>query len=385
MRHSVVADPVSAIQHALELFRLDRFDDALRLLDGAIASNPGNGSLHESRAFMLRKLGRHQEAIQGYRRAISLGVRHPHVLLAYGFSLLSVGDFIAGFALLHQHTSPRTARQFPWPLWSGESSLRGKTILLHSDLGFGDAIQFVRYVRLVADAEGRSVVSVQPPLVTLLASIPGVNEVISLSEAHKAKADYHCPLMSLPFAFQTTPQSIPTTIPYLFAPPARLAKWQLKPSHQKRIGFAFRGTTAHAKERDRRAIGLEPILPLLANNTGFEWWCLQKDITADEAGQLNHQRHAIILGDQLHDFADTAAVIAQLDLVISIDTSVAHLAAAQGKPLLVLSQFAPDWRWASAAGVVQWYPAARVICQKKPGDWASAIDEVQVALAKTVP
>jgi hypothetical protein len=376
------ADAASVIQCAMDLFGLDRFDEAVGILDKAIAGIPANGLLHECRALMLRRLGRHHEAIESGKIAMSLGVTNGYLQLAHSFSLLAAGDFAAGFSLLHRRTAPRVNALFSQPLWCGESSLQNRTILLHSDVGFGDAIQFARYAQLVAAAGGRPVMGVHRSLMSLFGEMKYVAAVVAADDMRAARVDCHCPLMSLPYAFKTTPDTIPQNIPYLYPPPGSVQKWRLVGSRLKRVGFAFRGTAAHMKATDKRAVDLGLLLPLL-ENTDFEWWCLQKDLSAEEAAKLESLSHVVVPGNKLVAFADTAAIVSQLDLVISVDTSVAHLAGALGRPVWVLSKFSPDWRWVTADGVVRWYPTARLICQKRPGDWVSAIAEVRVELART--
>ena len=229
-------------------------------------------------------------------------------------------------------------------LWLGEQSIEGKTVLLHAEQGFGDTIQFARYVTLVAALGAKVIVEVQPELKMLLAGVKGADKVIGKGE-ELPPFDLHCPLLSLPLAFKTRLETIPANTPYLSAPEERVAIWanQLPKSQMPQIGLVWGGNPEFANDR-ARSIGLARLVPLLSV-PGLQFVSIQKDLRAGDQEILRNHPHLIHLGDKLADFSDTAAIMSQLDLVISSDTAPVHLAGALGRPLWVLLEHASDWRW----------------------------------------
>jgi Glycosyltransferase family 9 (heptosyltransferase) len=261
------------------------------------------------------------------------------------------------------------------PLWLGEAPLAGKTILLHDEQGFGDAIQFVRYVPLVAARARKVILEVQRPLKSLFSGIAGASLILGRGEELPA-FDCHCPLVSLPLAFKTRLDTIPATVPYLSASDDRIIKWKprLPRSGKRRIGMAWAGSQAFKGDRTR-SIGLPRLSPLLAA-AGVEFYGIQRELREGDRKILESHPHVVHLGDTITDFDDTAAIISLLDLVISSDTSVVHLAGALGKPLWILLQYAADWRWLLDRGDSPWYPTARLFWQPEMGDWESVVARV---------
>ena len=280
-------------------------------------------------------------------------------------ALLATGDFERGW---QEHEWRWRAnvigpeQSFRQPLWLGAEDLTGKTILLHNEQGLGDALQFVRYAPQVRQRGARVVLRVQRPLLSLMAGLAGADHVIAEGDA-LPEFDYHCPLLSLPLAFGTHLQNIPAGIPYLHPAADRLAKWQsiLGERTAPRIGLAWSGNPAHKNDRNR-SIALKQLLPLLSV-PGVRFVSLQRDLREDDAAVLGNLPALVSIGAQLDDFADTAAAISLLDLVITVDTAVAHLAGALGKPVWVLLPFAPDWRWLLKREDSPWYPTARLFRQ----------------------
>ncbi|HEV7813667.1 MAG TPA: glycosyltransferase family 9 protein, partial [Janthinobacterium sp.] len=262
-------------------------------------------------------------------------------------------------------------RHFRQPLWLGEDSLQGKTILVYSEQGYGDTIQFCRYAAPLADSGARVVLQVQPPLKTLLTGLAGACRVIADGEALPA-FDCHCPLMSLPMIFKTGLATIPAPRAYLYGDAQRSEAWQarLGPQSHPRIGIAWAGSSGHANDA-LRSIPLSRFLRLASPQAQFV--SLQKDLPAAERRLLENQPRIMHFGALQDDFADTAALVANMDLVITVDTAVAHLAAAMGKPVWILLPFAPDWRWMLERSDSPWYPSARLLRQPAAGDWDSVI------------
>jgi hypothetical protein len=273
-------------------------------------------------------------------------------------------------------------RNFPQPLWLGAEEISGKTILLHSEQGFGDTIQFCRYVPLVAARGARVVLDVQKPLQPLMGSLAGAPQIISTGDP-LPDFDLHCPLLSLPLAFKTQLETIPSGAPYLLAPSQAVMNWdaRLGANRRPRIGLAWSGNAAHERDRDR-SMSLRAFLSIL--DIGATFVSLQKDVRADDATVLDERGEILQFGDQPGDFSDTAALVSQLDLVISVDTSVAHLAGALGKPVWVLLSYIPEWRWLLDRADSPWYPTARLFRQDHTRTWDAVIIRVREALLQFI-
>jgi Glycosyltransferase family 9 (heptosyltransferase) len=239
----------------------------------------------------------------------------------------------------------------------------------------GDTIQFCRYVPLVAARGARVILEVQRPLHEIMTNLAGATQVISKGDT-LPDFDFHCPLLSLPLAFETRLETIPSTTAYLRAPDQTLNNWQarLGPKARPRIGLVWSGRPAHKNDQNR-SISLRSLLPLLDIEATFV--SLQKDVRSDDAAVLKKRIDVLHSGDALKDFSDTAALILQLDLVISVDTSVAHLAGALGEPVWILLPYNPDWRWLLDRDDSPWYPSARLFRQQQIGNWAGVIDQVK--------
>jgi hypothetical protein len=248
----------------------------------------------------------------------------------------------------------------------------------------GDTIQFARYAPLIARTGAKVVLEVQKELKALLAKLEGVAAVHGRGEPLPA-FDVQSPLASLPLAFKTQLATVPAHIPYLRAGAESIAKWRprLEALPSPRIALAWAGRASHANDRNR-SIPLSALLPLLSV-PDVSFVAVQRDLRGDDAALLAQWPRVVQLGEELADFADTAAVLALADLVISVDTSVAHLAAAMGRPTWILLPFQPDWRWTLDRDSSPWYPAARLFRQPAPGDWDSVIDRISVELASQRP
>jgi hypothetical protein len=268
------------------------------------------------------------------------------------------------------------------PLWTGAGEIAGKTILLHAEQGYGDTIQFCRYVPLVAERGARVILEVPKPLQELMSTLACTAQIVRKG-APLPDFDLHCPLLSLPVALDTRVETIPSATPYLKVPAAAVKHWdlQLRQYGRPRIGIAWSGSATHKNDRNR-SISLNALLPLMDTHATFV--SLQKDVRADDARVLKERNDLLDFGDALVNFSETAALIANLDLVISADTSVAHLAGALAKPIWVLLSFVPDWRWLLDRDDSPWYPTARLFRQDSSRAWESVIDSVRVALSEFV-
>jgi hypothetical protein len=299
---------------------------------------------------------------------------------------LAMGDFAAGWRAYEFRWKVSGAPVNPLrgcgPQWSGAEPLAGKTVMLYPEQGLGDAIQYMRYVPLVARGAAHVFVSIHPSLAPVVPPFPDNVSVLD-DRAAIPTFDLHCPLLSLPLAFATDLATIPSGL-RLLAPRERIARWaeRLPPRRHKRIGLAWAGSAEHKDDRNR-SITLAQLLPLL-DLPGTELLSLQRDLRPGDDAILRERPQIVHLGAELADFADTAAVISLLDLVVTVDTSVAHLAAAMGKPVWIMLPFRPDWRWLLDRADSPWYPTVRLFRQPSPADWDSVVARV-AAEARALP
>ena len=372
------------------LFETGQFDNAITASSIALQCHPDDVPALCNRGVSLYGLGRIEEAISDLRRASELEPANPEPAFNLALALLMTGtEMREGFALYERRLERAEApkRVLPKPRWRGED-IAGRTILLHAEQGLGDTLQFVRYAALVAARGARVILEVQPPLKRLCAGLPGILpgdiEVIAGGEALPA-FDVHCPLLSLPFVFGTDLATIPATIPYFAPDPALISHWatRLPAGPAPRVGLVWSGDPRPDQPKwfqtdRRRSLPLAALAPLGAV-PGVTFVSLQK---GPPAGQLADPPFAIVNPmPEVVDFADTAALIAGLDLVISVDTSVAHLAGALGKPVWLLSRFDGCWRWLRERRDSPWYPTLRLYRQPHQGDWAPVISALTADLA----
>jgi tetratricopeptide (TPR) repeat protein len=365
------------------LARHDRLEEAVAAYDRAIAIAPGYAKAHNNRGLALRALNRPAEAIAGYGRAIALDRDFADAHLNAAHALLSLGDLPRGFAEYEWRWKSEALalprRTFRGPLWLGAPPVAGKTIMLHAEQGLGDTIQFARYAKLLSRAGATVVLEVAPALKQLMSGMEGAARVLARGEALPA-FHLHCPLASLPLALKTELASIPAEIPYLAAAAERLEKWRprIDALARPRIALAWSGNAAHANDRNR-SIPLARLAPLWSH-AGGSFISVQRDVRQADAGVLAGAARLVHLCDELSDFADTAAVLALADLVISVDSAVAHLAGAMGRPVWILLPCSPDWRWMLTREDSPWYPTARLFRQPAIGDWQSVIERLRQEL-----
>ncbi len=350
--------------------------EAMNHLQRAIALKPDLPEPHYDLGLVCYEQGNFAAAAELFQRSLQLRPDFAPAQFSYSVLQLLRGQFSQGWPGYEARweSNDITLPNFPQPRWQGED-LTGKTILLYAEQGFGDTIQFVRYAPLLAARGATVLVGCPPPLQRLLETVPGVDRVIA-DGAPRPAFDYHIPLLSLPLLCQTTLETIPATVPYVGARPTAPA-----PPRRPTIGLVWAGNPKHGQDRERSA-HLTDFLPLWQVTTG-QFVSLQKG-KADELQQFQSAFSHLTLQDlapQLQDFADTAAAIAPLDLVITVDTAVAHLAGALGKPVWILLATVPDWRWLLEREDSPWYPTARLFRQRQRGDWAEVMARVVEALA----
>jgi tetratricopeptide (TPR) repeat protein len=373
-------------EHGRVMQESHQYEEALADFDYVLAATPDNRVAHLQRGAVLTAFRRHAEAKQAYADAIAVD---PDYVLAHcvlAFLCLSVGDFKAGWDEYEWRwrdiQMSDGLREFSQPRWSGVEPIAGKTILLHAEQGLGDTLQFCRYVPIVKALGGTVVLEAPHELKHLLETLEGVDVFVDRG-LPLPPFDLHCPLLSLPRALHTELATIPNTVPYMQADPERIAKWRSKlgASTRPRIGLVWSGNPKHLNDRNR-SMPLTSLLPLMTD--AFEWISLHKVVREEdaEALALSPLRH---FGDELVDFSDTAALLKMVDCVLSVDTSVAHLAGALGNSLWVLLPYTPDFRWLLDREDSPWYPQARLFRQSQPGDWAGVVKELESALLSLVP
>jgi tetratricopeptide (TPR) repeat protein len=348
----------------------------------AVALKPADAEAHHNLASALFELGRYADALKSCRRATVADPAHAQANFTEAMLLLVQGKLREGFEKYEWRWKLGTLvpRNFPVPLWNGED-LAGRTILLHGEQGFGDTIQGLRYVPLVAARGARVVLEVPAALTRLAARLPGVAELVTGGQA-LPRFDLCCPLLSLPRAFATTLETIPAEVPYLSAEPNAVERWRKKlDGTGLKVGIAWAGSPLHRSDA-RRSIDVEALEPLLRLE-GVRWFSLQ---VGERAGDLARLAPGLVtdLAPQLADFAETAAAIANLDLVITVDTAVAHVAGAIGRPAWVMLRKTPDWRWLVDRDDSPWYPTLRLYRQRRRGDWDEVVRRVRTALKQRV-
>jgi tetratricopeptide (TPR) repeat protein len=356
------------------LLRLNRPSDALESYDGALAAMPGHPQILTNHGHALRRLDRPQEALVDFEAALARAREFPEAHFEAAMTRLLLGDFEAGWKAYEWRWKTGAfagkRREFRAPLWLGDVPVSGKTILLHAEQGFGDTIQFIRYAPLLAARGARVVCEVQPALVPLLSELEGI-DVVAQGE-QLPSFDLHCPLLSLPLAFGTQLATIPAPVRYLAAPAARARHWRDRlPQGNLRAGFVWSGSPSHKNDANR-SIPLARLAALF-ERLPFACFSLQREWRDADRGILQSLPNLRDIGPELGDFADTAAVISQLDVVVSVDTAVAHLAGALGKPVLILLPHAADFRWMRQRTDTPWYPTAKLLRQPAFGDWDSVI------------
>ncbi len=372
------------------LHELGRFAEAIACYDRLLPMRPNDGDMYNNRGKILKELNRYDEALEASGRAVAL---RPDSIIAHcneASLRLLAGDFERGWAEYEWRWKKAdmapAKRNFPQPLWLGGEDIAGKTILLHAEQGMGDTVQFCRYATAVAARGARVILEVDPPLVGLMASLAGPSQVVAKGGTMGSalpEFDVHCPLISLPLAMGTRLETIPARTPYLHVSQDLCSEWdaRLGAKIRPRIGLAWAGNAKHERDRER-SIGLAAFLPLFEVDATFV--SLHKELRPDDQTVLNTRPDILHFGDALKDYTDTAALISQLDLVISVDTSVAHLAGALAKPVWITLTYVPEWRWLLNREDSPWYPTARLFRQNEAREWGSVVTRVREALSNFV-
>lgn len=366
-----------------------RYAEAEAAYRQAIGIDASHASASYNLGLLLLDQQRMVDAEAAFRRAISVNPNHAEARMKIGQLCLAQGRFGEGWryyaARFNVSPQPSNWPQFPWPPWRGEA-LQGKSLLVWPEQGYGDEIQFVRYLPVLkAHGASRITLVCKPALARLFASLGDVDQVIPLAETISfPQPDFWTPLLSIPEYLGTTLESIPATIPYLQAAEADRQRWrQLMPRVGLRVGLVWRGSAGHANDANRSLPGLATLRPLW-QIPGVNWVSLQKGQGEEEARSPSPPQSLLNLGGAMEDFADAAAIVDQLDLVICVDTAIAHLAGALGKPCWVLLPVhGTDWRWLRDRDDSPWYPGQmRLFRQARHGDWTETVAAVVQSLAE---
>jgi tetratricopeptide (TPR) repeat protein len=353
------------------------YREAVELLQHSVSVAPNDAAAFVSLGRMLTSLNRVDEAFAAFDRALSIDATFGEARLGRGWIALLKGEYEQGwkdYKDIVRYTGT-SRHHFDHEPWLGNPDINGKSIFVFADQGMGDTIQFARYVNQLGTMGAKVYLEVHPQLATLFDSLAGVTQILHDGDAMPAFA-YYCPMSNLCLAFNAGGAPIPAAVPYLAPPPDRLAHWARKLQHDAgpRIGVVWSGNPLFKNDK-YRSIHLQVFSALLKAGQ-HQFFSLQKDVRSGDAPILASLPHVINLDSELTDFTETAAVIANLDLVITVDTSVAHLAGALGKPVWILLPFAPDFRWLLQRADTPWYPTARLFRQPAIGDWGSVVREV---------
>ena len=361
---------------------LGHLEDAAAYYRRAALLRPDYPNAWHNLGIVRKLLGEFDQAVAAHERVIALKPDHAEARFDLGLLKLLLGDYQQGWPLHEWRWKAGGERQVscqpPQRLWLGDAPLAGRTILLHSEQGMGDVIQFVRYAPMVV-AQGAKVLLAAPnALTTLLRSLRCEFTLLD-GDRPVPQFDLHCPLMSLPLAFKTRIDVIPAQVPYLSADAVRRQRWRERLGNKRRprIGLVWSGNPRHRNDQ-QRSLPLHLLAPLLTLD--FEFHALYSTVREEDRTALERWPQLIRHEHDLADFADTAALIAELDRVISADTAVAHLAGAMGAPVWILLPFVPDFRWLTGRSDSPWYPTARLFRQHRRGDWPGVVEEVRRAL-----
>ena len=363
--------------------------EALASYELAITHDPADAMTHYNRALLLQEFSRWDEVIAGYERAISIDPAFADAQYNRSLALLYCGHLEAGWRSYEwrwknaRRLGMGGVRNFKQPLWLGEQSLDGKRLLLHSEGGLGDTVQFCRYASLAAARGAIVYLEIQAPLRELLSKIEGVSDIIVEGNALPV-FDCHCPMMSLPLAFRTTLDNIPPPARPLLIDSSKQARWtslQAKPGGP-RIGLVWSGNPDNTNDQ-RRSVRLAELVARLPR--GYQYFRLQRDVREEDRAALTSSSFINSVDEDVQDFLHITALCQRMDLVISVDTSLAHLSGTLGRPTWVLLPFIADWRWLRERDDSPWYPTMRLIRQESSGNWNGVFERVASGLRREYP
>lgn len=363
---------------------LKLYDDSLKSYDFAIKIDQNFIDAIYNKGLVLQHIGEHHQALQCYLKILSLNKDHIQAKWALSLCQLLLGDLIHGFINYeirfnnNEISNSFTNRNLNSPIWLGDEDINEKTIYVYHEQGLGDTIQFCRYTKLLSDKGAKVILEVQKPLEDVLSNIDGISQILTTGDA-TPNHDYRCPLLSLPLAFKTYLGNIPKKQRYISSSPEYVDKWNAILGQKKkyRIGLVWSGNKDH-KNDINRSIPLNLFSDFF--NEDLEYFSLQKEVRESDKDSLEKFTAITHLGNLLSNYSDTAAVCDLMDLVISVDTSVAHLSAALGRETWLLLPFNPDWRWLLNTNESPWYPTMKLFRQPIPSDWISPLANIKLSL-----
>jgi tetratricopeptide (TPR) repeat protein len=379
------AQPEALRNYALIAGGADQLREAAAGFEQHLTSHPADASAQQQLGHLQVALGQYQQALERYERAIALQPDEPEFHFARSQLLLLLQRYEEGWREYEwrwrMELLNAPMRRFAQPRWDGRALPDG-TLLVHGETGLGDTFQLIRYARLAAQRCARVVVECQPALKTLVAGVEGVSAVVAQGEDLPA-FDAHLPLIAFPGLFETTIATIPWDDPYIHADPAREQQWAegvaAAAPRKRKVGLVWTGNPENRGNRDR-SVTLQQ-LAVLAKAADVTFFSLQKGVSAAQRGPVPEGMHFVDLTERLRDFSDTAALLAQIDLLITVDTSVLHLAGAMGRPTWALVPFSPPWHYHVGRDDSPWYPGMRLFRQQAEGDWGAPLAEMKIALA----
>jgi len=362
-----------------------KHEEATASLQQALRLKPDYAEAHYSLGVALERQEKHEEAVASYQQAVRLDPDYADAHYNLGLVSLLLGDFEQGWGEYEWRWKTKEEfvdRSFSQPRWDG-GRLEGKTILLHAEQGLGDTLQFIRYAPLVHQRGARVVVCTFPPLLSLLRTCPGIDHLLAGDEPLPS-FDIHAPLLSLPLVFGTTAATVPADVPYLAADPCLVTHWQseLNALPGFKVGIVWQGFPGHKKDH-LRSVPLMAFAPL-ADLADVHLVSLQVGLGREQVAALGGLFRIADVASRFDaaSFGDAAAVVKCLDLVITVDSALAHLAGALGVLVWVALPYNPDWRWMLEREDSPWYPTMRLFRQARPGDWAEVFGRIAVALKR---
>ena len=363
---------------AVEFQKYNRLEDAKKCYERAVLLNPKDVNTYLNLGNTLKDMKRYQEALANYDNALTLCPDMASVLWNKGLIKILIGEFEEGWQLYEwgwKCSERGKNRTFIQPKWLGKEQVAGKTLLIHSEQGLGDVIQFCRYIPMLEKLGAEVILEIKATLVPLVSTLKCNLKIIE-DGMELPNFDMYCPIMSMPLAFKTSINTIPHEVPYLYCDSDKIKVWHKKLGSKTklRIGFVWSGSKTHKNDRNR-SISLETFEPIL--QLPFEFHSIQKQIDSQEEAYLSKFQNVSLHQNDLLDFSDTAALLSQMDLTISVDTSVAHLAGALGKSLWLMLPFNPDYRWMVDGEISPWYPTMTLFRQTDIGNWNKVISDIK--------
>jgi len=360
---------------------LNFLEEALLNYEKSISLKKDKPEFHNNRGVILQQLHRVDEAIISYKNAIELNEEYAEAHWNLSLCNLLTGNYGPGWEGYEwrwkneQINKNAGLRKFSQPLWLGCEPIKNKRIFLYAEQGLGDTIQFVRYIKFVVDLGAIVFLEVQPPLVKLIENMHGLSRIFS-SEESILDFDYQCPLMSLPFALKNYVNYIPAMHSYIRANENKIKYWKKKLGKKDKplVGIVWSGSSTHKNDKNR-SIALDRLIPYLSST--FQYVSLQREVKEFDKSILEKHSEIWHFGEMLQDFSDTAALCELMDIILTVDTSVAHLAGAMGKDTLILLPFSPDWRWLLDKLDSPWYPTVKLLRQSFPNDWNQVMNKAQ--------